>query len=678
MVYRILSILILFTTSATSIQSKTFNCKERFHTSQCTIADVGTQESIILSVYSSNGINNLTILNSAMDDIPSISSHYSVNLYYLNCVGCGLPDLTKHSFSRLSNLITLNISFGSYEKLQKNLFSQVPSLTRLNVSHGAIVEVDDNAFSNSANLQFLDLSFNKITNLTSNMFSPLLSLWSLSLSYNQINVLHKDLFINNTKLNYLFLDHNDIIEIEGAIFNSEHIVNTVTLSFNELTVLDTANVGAMKVWADHNKLKNISISSSIELLIVSNNYIENVACDEKRSVITTLHMSNNSLTGLGCIGSLSQLNFLYLSYNNIGKLNQSTFATLTELKSLFLKSSNIGKLDYGIFSHQNKLEVLDISYNHMGNIDLEMLLAAKDLQHLYMDGNNITEFSYSDLKSAFISIQTVGIGDNDFNCTFLAQAIKKLNSNNIQAIVSTGYKVTDTHNVNGIGCRVKNEKTSLSWMPDGITTVNNTNDTKNVESNVKLDAVIQQVETLTKIKAVNDKIFTKLSDDNAALKQQLSKVSNDILSNKAEILKLELTKTSNATNSSNTMLWTLINQLNNITLEKQQVSNQAQLQEINELKFEIDKNSYKLSDVYTKIDKLMKEETSSTSSTGQSNSHSDYDLIRNLNIILITLIVAFCIYKGYKFVKNDVPRIRRYNTANTLHTNIEMDNSSAR
>lgn len=544
MEYRVLSILILFSISATLIQSKTFVCKEQFYTSQCTITDVATEDSIILSgyTYSSSSlyypvynfsILNLVILNSTMDDIPSISSNKSIHFYYLNCVGCGLPNITKQSFSQFGSLMALTISYGSYEKLQKHLFSQVPSLANLDVSHGAIAEIDDNAFYNLTRLQMLDLSFNKITKITSNMFSSLSSLRSISLSYNQIKILDEGLFVNNTMLQSLHIDHNEIIEIEGALFNPEHIVSAVILSYNELTMLDTANVGAMNVWADNNKLEKLVISTSIQLLKVSENYIENVICDEKRSTIKVLDMNNNALTDLGCIGSLSQLTQLHLIENNIGKLNHSTFAALTELTMLFLQSANIGKLDYGIFSHQRKLEVLDISYNDLGNIALEMLLAAKGLKHLYIDGNKITEFSYSDLKSVFADLSIIGISDNDFNCTYLAQAIKQLNIDGIVTVVNEKNRVIDSHNINGIGCQVKNEMTTQS-------------------------------------------------------------------------------------------------------------------------------------------------STLHSSETSQIIYHSDYALIRNLNIILIVLIVTFFIYKGYKFVKNDVPRMRGYRNADSSQNHIEMDNSSVR
>lgn len=681
---RIPFILILFTICVHIVQSKQFSCVEPANY-QCIINGVTVQDTSMSLTYSNYvsgkyGVRNLTMLNSTMDDIPESSQTSS--LLYLNCVGCGLIDITKHSFSKMGTLITLNISFGSYEKLHKKLFSHLPELTYLNASHGAIVEVDETAFSNLEKLTILDLSFNNITKITSKMFAPLMSLWYIYLRNNHIKILSEDLFINNIKLKYLYLEYNEISQIDGRIFSPQHIATVVALSYNELTELDTVSINAENIWVNNNKLKQLSIASSILFLNAYKNYIEKVVCDESSTQISILYMTYNSLTELGCIGSLTELTSLDLSYNNFGKLNHSSFAALTKIKTLGLKSANIGKLEFGVFSHQNQLEKLDISYNQMGNIALEMLLAAKGLQKLYIDGNNITEFSFNDLKMAFTNIQTISIGDNDFNCTFLAEAIKQLNSKNIETIVSTGSKVTDSHNINGIGCQVKKEKPTPSWVPVTNEKTTDHRNTTNNEFEVKLDAIIQQVEVLSAVKAENDKTFAKLRDDIIPVKESFTKVNNDILSNKAEILKLQLTKIDNATNSSNTMLWTLINQLNNITLEKQQVSNRAQMQEINELKFQIDKNSYKLSDVATKVEKLMKIEqtTLHSSHTIQTNSNSDYavTVIMNLNIILITLVIIFCIYKGYKFVKNDLPRIRRYNSANTLHTNIEMDNDSAR
>lgn len=682
---RRLLVIFTLTVSLKLVQAKSFTCKENDNSNLCTITDVAAQDNSVLVVsgyydyYRRATITQLTILNSKMDEIPPISSQSSLSLIYLSCVGCGLTDITKHSFTSLSQLVSLNISFGSYQKLQKNVFSQLPSLAHLNVSHGAIAEIDDAAFFNLRKLQNLDLSHNNISKITSNMFTSLESVWLLDLSDNYIEILDNGLFVNNTKLHYLDLTHNHISQVVGRLFNPQSVVYGVNISYNQLTTFNTENME--NVWIHDNKIKQLFISRSVKFLNANNNEIENVTCDKNGSPINFLRLANNSLSELGCIGSLTALTTLYLSHNNLGKLNQSSFAALTELISLGLQSTNIDKLEYGVFSHQNKLQLLDISFNHMGKINLDMFIAARNLQYLYIDGNNITEFSYNDLKTAFISFKLISLGDNDFNCTFLAQAIKQLNSDDISAIVYYGNKVTDSHSINGIGCRESTEPITPSWMASVVTSDNVTSDAINTKVDVRVDAVIQQVEKLSQFITENDKKIKKLSEDINSVKQQNFKMNSDILGNKAEILKIEIIKNNNSTTSSNTM-WSQINQLNNITLEKQQISNRVLTQEINEIKFEIEKNSHKISDDASKIDKLMKEVTmlqsSSVGSTSNTkgNTNSDFDLIKNVNIILVTLIVAFCIYKAYKFVKNDLPRVTRYNTANTLHTNIEMDNSS--
>ncbi|KAG4076479.1 hypothetical protein HA402_014443 [Bradysia odoriphaga] len=168
-------LLIVLTLTAKVVQAKNFKCKGEYSSSLCTISDVGPGDNNVdLDNYKNRRyqtITQLTILNSTMDDIPSISSQSSLSLHYLNCIGCGLADITKHSFTPLSQLESLNISYGSFTKLQKNLFSQLPSLINLNVSHGAITQIDGAAFFNLGTLQELDLSHNSISKITSNTFS---------------------------------------------------------------------------------------------------------------------------------------------------------------------------------------------------------------------------------------------------------------------------------------------------------------------------------------------------------------------------------------------------------------------------------------------------------------------------------------------------------------------------
>lgn len=582
------------------MQAKTFTCAiGNQYSSECRISYLHSLDSIevTMSPSSTRTTVGLTILNSTLDDIPPISLiQSSLRLNSLNCVGCGLTGIAERTFTArsLANLGSLDISSGSFSKFEQNLFSKLASLLYLYAKRGAVSAVDDDAFFNLTKLRVLDLSHNNITEITSKMFTPLVAVYQLDLSYNRIKVLDRDLFINNKNLQNLHLEHNDIGRIDGRIFNPQIVVWNLFLSYNELTALDTSHHNADKIFADHNRIERLSISTTVKGLNVEHNDIEYVTCcDEMKgngSQITFLNMTNNSLTELGCIGSLTRLTTLELSHNNLGQLNRSSFAALTELTGLYLKSTNIGQLEYGVFSHQSKLLVLDISYNHMRSIGLEMLLAARFLRILYIDGNNLTDFSYNDIRTSFGYLQTIGIGDNDFNCTFLVEAVKHMNSKNIKATASTAHSVTvDSENINGIGC---DDRKETATPPSSIVTNNN---------------ATSFMEKLSESVVENEKNLKELSEDHVAIKQQIVKMNSDMLSMKAEILKIELSSLQSSISSSDT----------------------------------------------TKI-------------------NSNSDLIKIENIVLIALIVAFCVYKGYKQrLQNDVACISRDNKANTLYANIE-------
>lgn len=132
------------------VQAKTITCADWYsYSPECKISDVRPQDSIEVVISSlsrffpqeNSSLSSqtttsgplwlqdstsqslqptigLTIFNSAMNDFPPISFINSVRLYFLNCVGCGLTDISEHTFTPLllTNLFTLDISSGSFSK----------------------------------------------------------------------------------------------------------------------------------------------------------------------------------------------------------------------------------------------------------------------------------------------------------------------------------------------------------------------------------------------------------------------------------------------------------------------------------------------------------------------------------------------------------------------------------
>jgi hypothetical protein len=85
------------------------------------------------------------------------------------------------------------------------------------------------------------------------------------------------------------------------------------------------------------------------------------------------------------------------------------------------------------------------------------------LTHLKIDGNNLTEIPYENLKVHFPKLLLVGITDNDWNCTYLSAMVKKLKQLNLIIFVFTNQRVFDDTNFDGIRC-VKNNTKNVGWV----------------------------------------------------------------------------------------------------------------------------------------------------------------------------------------------------------------------
>lgn len=464
---KLLSFFVVFTFVLENTYGKVFYCHDDIFFSTCAISGVTSDDKFIEIKFKEksfgyryeNSIESLTFENSTIENFPKITTTKS-NILTLNCIGCGLRNLSAQSFDGLVNLTRLDISYHALKKLPDNLFGQMSKLENLNVSYGSIEIIEKNAFANLTKVEKLDLSYNNIKLLTEETFTPLISLEKVYLNHNKIKELNGRIFYNNIKLSYIYLGNNKMKTFNGEIFNPNNDLKLLEIGSNELISLDTFNIKLLDYYyyktrsldASNNKISQLSIGNNIYGLKVQHNNIQRVVCESGRSLLGYLNLSNNALNELGCISSLSNLRTLDLRFNNISHLDHDYFAYLNNLNALYLRSNKIKNLPLGIFSHQIELTTLDISYNQLGNIQFDVFVSLTTLSSLYIDGNNITEFPYKILKSMFKGFRTIGIGNNNFNCSFLIEAIKYLNEQKIKAIVSSGEKVIQSHNINGIGC----------------------------------------------------------------------------------------------------------------------------------------------------------------------------------------------------------------------------------
>jgi len=100
-----------------------------------------------------------------------------------------------------SKLERLDLTGNKITEITKDTFSGLTELKVLSLSYNAIKSIDPDAFKDNTKLSNLDLKGNKITEITTDTFSGLTELQYLNLSYNPINSIDPDAFTKNPKLN---------------------------------------------------------------------------------------------------------------------------------------------------------------------------------------------------------------------------------------------------------------------------------------------------------------------------------------------------------------------------------------------------------------------------------------------------------------------------------------------
>lgn len=439
--------------------------------SYCTVTDfyVNVTTQVKCDVYAPVRQYVLVIkfYNSKMRYIPSGLFRYFSNVRDLDLAQSEIEDIHRNSFEGAKDLTYLTMSYNNITELRASVFVGASLLFVIELSHNQISKIDKYAFVDVRSLSRLHLSHNRISSLEPEVFQDMKFLDQVFLDHNEIAFVEPTMFEKNVKLSKVSLASNRIIELESTMFNQLLSLEFLDLSTNMLTELKTSGFGGnlSELSLKNNNLKQLTIEN-IAIIEAANNQIDTITFRNPLSV-KKLFLSNNSLTNINTFSNLTNLQLLDLSYNDIGPLHIAALSKLEKLEHCMLAHTGLSELHFGTFGSQKELRTLDISYNNLGAINFDMFSPYfVKLEKLFINGNNLTTLDGSmHIPLVLPALRTVGLSDNNFNCSYLALILRNLAAYSItMAKTDISNKLNTTH-VSGIACAMRNGSANGNLEP---------------------------------------------------------------------------------------------------------------------------------------------------------------------------------------------------------------------
>lgn len=458
------------------------NYYERYFGTKCTISGVSADSASTFVIRSANNfeysktIQEVEFSRALLYDMPREIFPTFQFLKKVMANSCGIEDLHKSNFHYASALQELRLRSNKITKLPNGVFSFISTLENLDLTANNISEIETNAFIGLKNLEFLTLSDNKVSSLNEQVFKDLTALISIRLDSNKLQIIEENLFANNLNLSEIRLDSNEIAVINGnAPFGNLRKLKILNLGSNRLQKIDIATSNLERLWIPYNRLKSLNLNQNMKSLYAPYNELSELSFNGggSQSEMLELKLRRNYISDFTNISSLVKVEVLDVSNNPIGALNISSFARMNGLVKLNLEYTNITKdsLTFGTFAHNANLTQLDLSYNQLKHIDFNIFTSLTQLTHLKIDGNNLTEIPYENIKAHFPKLSLISLFDNDWNCAYLSNMTKQLRSMNVIVYVFSKQRVFDETNVDGIRCH-NNKTQHVFWrtpiFTDGV------------------------------------------------------------------------------------------------------------------------------------------------------------------------------------------------------------------
>ncbi|XP_070500359.1 protein artichoke-like [Chironomus tepperi] len=663
------------------------------------------------------GITSKSLLETIFNNLNSLEFRIYVctyNCYYDSNFRMSRKDLTEYT--------VLTFEKSQFEKFPSGTFSKLSQIKTMIASDVGLTEINRDDFKSFKALKVLDLSMNKIKNLGNVVLLHLESLEKLDLKNNLIETIHVSAFDECSKgLKFVYLENNKLKQIHqtmiDAIGHSEE--SMLILDFNEIEEIipPTTDINSPRQFKllsfSDNKLKSFNYNcSKIKSLYLDSNQLEDFTMgnctvsflNATKNPLTTVNLLATSVSEL-MISDNDKLSNLKFNVENLTKLeirnipsglvtfdlmknatnlvsfdatntflgtnSIDTFSEMEQLTELKLSNTGLSHIDYGMFSHQKNVMTFDISYNNLKSIDIKMLTSMKLLDTFDISGNNLSSFEHvNEINKIFPNLTEIGIADNNWNCSYLASLYKLFEENSI-LITQPSNIVKNSSNVMGIGCMTSSQ---LKIKP--------------VDDDKANDALAKKLNEIIEIINAEKTRNNNMKYDNDIVRAELFHIQKDLLDLKTKAAKDQFVMNMNSTNNNNvadfTAVRNMMEQLNNLTLEKQKLAiDQLQLK-IDQLNIQITKKDLENQDYVKKsqLHLLLADNQKVTPIKYEYIKHEEDHKDENkathvlLTIVITSLLVVGIVYgylklKNLFYRQNDLYSVRARST-NTINTTVEI------
>ncbi|XP_011305480.1 slit homolog 2 protein [Fopius arisanus] len=401
----------------------------------------------------------LDLSRNLLSGLPANAFRTLTSLVYLRLQDNIIDTVDEDAFAGLEVLENLDVSDNRLTQLPDATLTHLSSLQTLNLSGNQLKILGARWFEALGRLRELDVSRNGLTKAASGALQPLPGLSVLRLAENPLMERDVSLLLGTGRrletvdasrtgllrvpaaltrsVRALRLAGNKLTCIRDGDFDGYPLLKILDLSDNLLNVVEEDSLGRLETLEEldlsGNRLKFIPkrLPSSLIHLNLRGNLIEDVTFDDLDGIdsIHSLMLDDNMIETIeeGALSQLPLLTELDISNNPIKQLPANTLAGPTSLTKL--RMSGLLQLEW---EHErrgdmafpvptpDRLIYLDVSRSPALAAQLladnAALSASKSLLILNLADTNITSIR-SDLIYLLPQLQTLGLSDNQWNCT---------------------------------------------------------------------------------------------------------------------------------------------------------------------------------------------------------------------------------------------------------------------